>query len=322
MKIAHENYVLPKGSIDQGMADWSINVFDSLNDPHNLMIGLAVATGSLIFFGIYFKFMTSRVGIAFGHKLKKLEPIGYVAVRMALAASFIASAYFNSFLGPEIPLGSIPLGNVLQPVLYICGFLLLAGLYTEIASILGLVVLILTTGVYKDYMITYFNYYGELLALIFFGSRIFSLDAVMSKSKAWLHKLKEWEISLIRITYGISVLYPAITIKILHPAIMVEIAEKYNLMRFHWLFPQDPLLISLGTGIAQIVVGLCIIFGFATRLNSFITFVLYIMSIIFFKEAVWPHYILLALGLYLVINNGGKYSIDNWIEKKYDRGRT
>jgi len=29
---------------------------------------------------------------------------------------------------------------------------------------------------------------------------------------------------------------------------------------------------------------------------------------------VWPHYILLALALYLVVNNGGRYTIDRLIE--------
>ncbi len=67
---------------------------------------------------------------------------------------------------------------------------------------------------------------------------------------------------------------------------------------------------------AEAAVGLAIILGFQTRLNSAITLGLYIMSIIFFKEAVWPHYILLALGVYLIINKGGGYSLDKLIEKR------
>jgi hypothetical protein len=41
------------------------------------------------------------------------------------------------------------------------------------------------------------------------------------------------------------------------------------------------------------------------------------MSILFFKEVVWPHYILLALSLYLVINNGGDWTLDRWIQKRW-----
>src|SRR5258708_38121894 len=98
-----------------------------------------------------------------------------------------------------------------------------------------------------------------------------------------MYKYKECEILLISIVYGISVFYQKINIKILHATIMVQIAEQYKLPQIHWLFPSDPLLISLGTGVAQIAVGLAIIFGFATRFNAFVTFVLYLISILFFK---------------------------------------
>ncbi|MDP2598307.1 MAG: TQO small subunit DoxD, partial [Candidatus Liptonbacteria bacterium] len=176
-----------------------------------------------------------------------------------------------------------------------------------------------TTFVYGDHILTYFNYFGVLIAFIFFGSRIFSLDKLVSGAKGLAEKYRGWDIALIRITYGISVIYPAIMIKILHPIIMVEIAKKYHLADIRWLFPSDPLLISLGTGLTQIAVGLFIILGFGTRLSSFATFILYVLSIIYFKEAVWPHYILLALALYLVINDGGKLTVDEWLKKKIGR---
>jgi uncharacterized membrane protein YphA (DoxX/SURF4 family) len=320
--LAHENYVLPKAEIDRGMGDFSVNVFSALKNPHNFFIGLAVALSFGVVILAYYFFMTSRAGIALDRRFIRLEPAGHAMLRLALAASFIASGYFNSFLGPEIPLSSLPFGDLIRPLLYIVGLLLILGLFTELASIIGLAILAMASFVYKDYMLTYFNYFGEFLALIFFGSRFFSFDKVLSKTQVWLAKFKDWEIPVIRIAYGISVLYPAITIKILHPSIIIEIVQKYNLAQFHWLFPSDPLLISLGTGLAQIAVGLCIIAGFETRLNALITFVLYLMSILFFKEAVWPHYILLALALYLVINDGGGYSVDRLILKKYDRRRT
>ncbi len=317
--LAHENYVLPKADIDRGMMDQSVNVFGSLKNSHNLMIAFWVGIASVVIIGLYLWYAYSKIGIKIDRQLNKLEPFGHVVLRTALGISFIASGYFSSFLGPEIPLSSVPLGVILRPVLFVIGTCLLLGAFTEAASIFGLAILVLTTVIYKSYMVTYFNYYGELLALIFFGSRIFSFDKLIIKSKIWLKNYKDWEIPLIRITYGLSVVYPAITIKIFHPSIIVEIAEKYNLAQFHWLFPSDPLLISLGTGVTQIMVGLAIIFGFATRINSLVTFILYVMSIVFFKEAVWPHYILLSLALYLVINDGGKFSIDYWLKHRLNK---
>lgn len=314
--FAHENYVLPANDIERGMNDWSINVLDALKNPDNILIILYVGTGMLVVFGLYYLFFTSRLGIALDRRIKKLEPLGHVVLRVALALSFIASAYFNSFLGPEIPLISLPLGLALKPVLYIIGVFLLVGLFSEIVGMIGLAILLLVTLVYKDYTITYFNYYGEFIALILYGSMVFSLDSLLLKASWFAKKFHDWEIPLIRITYGISILYPAITIKLLHPAIILQIVNQYKLNQINWLFPSDPLLISLGSGLTQVALGLFIIIGFETRLNSLATLVLYVLSIMFFQEAVWPHYILLALALYLAINNGGEYSIDNLLQKQ------
>jgi uncharacterized membrane protein YphA (DoxX/SURF4 family) len=216
-------------------------------------------------------------------------------------------------MGPEIPITSLPFHTLLIPLMYISGLLLFFGIFTRVAAGIGFFILLLSTMVYGDYILTYFNYYGEYLALLIWGSYSFSLDNVFFGISQLVKKYKNIELFLIRVTYGISVMYPAITIKFLHPAVIEDIAVRYHLNQIHWLFPSDPLLISLGTGMAQVVVGLMIIFGFQTRLASTITFFLYGLSVLYFKEAVWPHLILLALALYLVINNGGKITIDQWV---------
>ncbi len=317
--FAHENYVLPAEDIERGMHDWSLNVFSSLKDPHNLFIGICVAGSVLVLFTLYYFFLSSKIGLLFDEKMKRLEPVGHVMLRMALAISCLMSAYFNVFLGPEIPLSSLPGGALLRPLLLVLGLMLLFGIGTRVAAAIGLFFMLLMTIVYRDYMLTYVNYVGEFLALLLFGSMFFSIDRLFGKAKRLVRKIQELELPIIRITYGISVLFPAITIKLLHPTIIVEIAEKFHMTDIHWLFPSDPLLIALGTGLAQILVGLCIIIGFETRLAAFATFGLYVLSVIFFKEAVWPHYILLALALYLVINDGGNWSVDSWIENRKRR---
>ena len=314
--FAHENYVLTEEEIKANLAVKGINVFSSLNNSVNLKIALLVGAALIILVTLYFFFQHSAVGQKFNDNLNKLEPFGHVILRFALAASLIASAYFNAFLGPEIPLSSLPVGMLIKPALYILGALLIIGLWSEFTAAVSLFILLVATWVYKDYMVTYFNYHGEFIALILFGSRTFSLDKLIFKIKNFALRHHDAELALIRITYGISVIYPAITYKLMHPQVIIDIANRYNLMQFTWLFPQDPLLIALGTGLTQVGVGLALILGFQTRLNTLITFVLMLMSVIFFKEAVWPHIVLLALAFYLFLNNGGKWSLDNFIQKK------
>ncbi len=318
--FAHENYVLTQQQINQGMTDNNVHVLDVLNNPANVEIGLFVTAGILILIIIYFFFQKSKPGVILDESLKKLEPFGVFLLRIALGASFLYSAFTNSYLGPEIPNSTLILGNIIHYSLYILGVLLILGLFNNLTGFLSLIIIILATLTYKDYMMTYFNYFGEFIALMLFGTRFIAIDQffpdLIGKITAGI---KKFEIPIIRITYGVSILYPAISIKLLHPIIIIQIVNQYHLNQIHWLFPQDPLFISLGTGLAQIAVGLFIIIGFETRMVSFITFLLYTMSILYFKEVVWPHYILLALALYLVINNGGRYTIDNLFIKKWKK---
>ncbi len=317
--FAHEQYVLTKQQLEIGLNDKSLNVLTALSNQTNIEISVLVGIGITILLLVYFFFQYSKLGLKLDRLLSPLEPIGHVVLRFALAASLIMSAHFQSFLGPEIPVTSLPLNNILIPVMYAIGILLLFGIFTRLAATVGFLILLLATVVYGDYITTYFNYYGEYLALIIFGSYALSADKKIFGRSPLVKKYKDLELLIIRVTYGVSVLYPAITIKLMHPKVIVEIVNEYHLNQFHWLFPQDPLLISLGTGLAQILVGAMIIIGFETRLASLTTFFLYLLSVLFFKEAVWPHYVLLALALYLVLNNGGKLSLDQLIKSKLKR---
>jgi uncharacterized membrane protein YphA (DoxX/SURF4 family) len=267
---------------------------------------------------LYFLFQRSKQGELLDKRLRKGGDVANAAVRIVLGISLIFSAYSHVFLGPEIPLSSIPGGQgpYLEIMLYILGALMVLGLFSRAAGAGAMIIILLTAIAYRDYMLTYFNYFGEFAALFLFGSYVISLDRLRDMKKVVAKKIEQWEVLILRVTYGISILYPAITIKLLHPVIMVEIVNQYHLNDIWWLFPRDPLLISLGTGLTQIIIGLAIIIGFETRLSAFITFTLYIMSILYFKEAVWPHYILLALSGYFVVNNGGDWTIDSWLAKR------
>ena len=309
--LAHENYVLTQDQINAGMGDFSLNVFSALKEPDNLHLALGAGLGIILGLTAYHFFQKSRWGIKLHLFLKQGEPIGHVILRVALAVSCLASAYTLSYLGPEISVFSLPLGHFIHYLLYVLGLMLLLGWGTEIAAAVSLAVLILATFVFKDYILTYFNYFGEFIALMLFGSRVLSVDRITRGVDKTKEKYKQLEIAIIRVTYGISILYPAISIKLLHPGIIVTIVNQYHLNKFHWLFPHDPLLISLGSGLSQVLLGIFLIIGFETRLATFVTFVLMTLSVLFFKESVWPHYILLALALYLMINNGGELSLDH-----------
>src|SRR5258708_31754471 len=108
--FAHENYVLTKPEINADLATKGINVFSALNSASNLRVSAAVGLLSLVAVVLYFLFEHSPLGQKFNSFLAKGEPFGHVVLRVALAASLIASANFNSFWGEEITIISIPIG--------------------------------------------------------------------------------------------------------------------------------------------------------------------------------------------------------------------
>ena len=319
--LAHEQYVLTQPELDKGFSDTTLNVLDSLKNPDNILIAIAVAVGILVVLSLYFVFQYSKTGLWLDRTLLKFENAGHFFIRISLAVSLLASGFYNSYLGPEIPVASINLQPFLVPALYILGMLLLLGLFTRITAFLGLAILIVATFYYGEYMLTYFNYFGEYIALVLTGSYYWSFDRKFFGTGKTVKRIKDWEILILRICYGVSILYPAITIKFLNPAVIVEIFNKYEMHKIWWLFPSDGLLTSLGTGIVQVVVGVLVIIGFQTRLASFVTFLLYLGSIVFFQEAVWPHIVLLALALYFVVNDGGKYTLNQLIYAKFFKNK-
>jgi uncharacterized membrane protein YphA (DoxX/SURF4 family) len=217
---AHEAYVLTADDLNKAVNSNQPNVLTALSDLTNLRVSLAVVIGSAIAFGAYFFFHHSRYGQALDRWLLKFDSWGQVLLRIALAACLFASAGTAAYLGPELSIYSMPFSDTFQLLLVIVGIMILFGFLTEIAAIVGLVLFIIATVVYQAYMLTYVNYFGEFLALILFGSRFLSVDQKLFGEAKTTAKRRNWEMLLIRTTYGLSILYPAISIKLMQPNVI------------------------------------------------------------------------------------------------------
>jgi len=254
--------------------------------------------------------------------LVRFSRVGLFVIRIALAAAFLYGASTNSIFGPELSLQNLPLSHVLPYIGYLIGGMLLVGLFTEVAAVLALILFAFAAYVNGFYLLTYLNYLAEIVVLILFGSRFLSLDLVIFGKLKRFSKLSEYENTIIRVGYGAALLYAAIYIKIIHAEIPLEVVKQYHLNQFHWLFPHDPLLIVLGAAIVEIIIAIFIIVGFSTRFTNIILVFYLTLSILFFKETVWPHYMLYGISISLLINGGGKLSLDKALRKFVDRNKT
>lgn len=315
--FAHEAYVLSKAQFENGLHTSGPNVFNALRSSSNLRVFFLISIVIFAVLVVNFLFSRTRIAKEISNKLEKLSRFGPLLVRLAISASFFFSALSNSFLGPEIPLDTMPYGLMLRAGLFLISFLILLGFFTELAGLVALISFTIAATVYHWYLASYLNYFGEIIVLILFGTREqWSVDRWMFGKLRRFFTIKLYEIDIVRAFYGLALMFVAVDVKLLHPNLTMLVVNQYHLTQFHWLFPHDPLLVTLGAALAELTIGLFILLGFQLRLTVLITLFYITLSLFFFREMVWPHFLLYGISFNLLITPQ-KLSLDNWLAKKF-----
>lgn len=300
--FAHEAYVLPYDAFWSGLHNpFSAHAFDVLKNTNDLHITLTIAISVIILLAINFLFRRSYIGQWWQKYLERYSHLGPHFVRITIAVAFFFSALSNTFLGPELHASMFAYPHLLQILLFAISIMIAVGFLTELAALIGIVIFIISFFVFGGYLFTYLNYLGELIVLLLFGMRIFSIDKYLFGPLRRFKYFERYETVIVRVMYGIALIYAAITVKLLHPELTTTVVNTWNLTKFHWLFPSDPLLVTLGAGIVESIIGLFIIFGFEMRLTIMISLFYITLSLFYFRELVWPHLLLYGISLNLLV---------------------
>lgn len=318
---AHEAYVLDKNYFWQHISDsYSLQALDALNNTSNLKIAGLITGSVLVVLTLNFLFRRTKIARKLGASVEKFAPYGPLIVRISIAVAFFYSAHSMSFLGPELSLSYFVSPSFIQSILYLASIFIFLGLFTEIAALAVLIVYIASFFIFGGYMFTYLNYFGEIVILFLFGMHSFSLDKFFFKrplffprfARAWRH----YETTIVRIAYGVALIYAAITVKFLHPLLTTTVVTKWHLTQFHWLFPSDPLLVVFGAALAEIAIGLFIVLGFELRLTVLISLFYITLSLLYFQELVWPHLMLYGISFNLLVQPE-TFSLDHLLLRKH-----
>lgn len=316
---AHEAYVLPQSYFWQQMQmPWSGQAFQALKNPANLLLTIEVVGSVLLLLALNFVFRRSKLGQKTSKTIEKLAPLGPIFVRLAIAASLFYSALSWSFLGPELHLTQMPIAGLMRILLFAISFMILAGFFTEIAGLFAVVIFTIGLFVFGLYLLTYLNYLGEMIVLFLFGMRRWSLDKLLFGPRSLLEKWKKYETTIVRVCYGFALAYAAVNVKLLHPALTIKVINDWNLTQFHWLFPSDPVLVTLGAGLAELAIGLFIMFGFEMRLTVLISLFYITLSLLYFREMVWPHLMLYGISLNLIVQPE-TFTLDNLLFNRREK---
>lgn len=323
LSLGHEAYVLPQSFFWKHVQD-PINpvAIQALQNPQDVTTIIEVTLGIVVLIFLDFIFRASFLGRLFYSRLEKLAFMGPVVLRATLATALFLGARSGAFLGPELPLQYLPFANLTQYLLQIISLMILFGIYTEIAALIGIAIFFVGFITFGQYLLTYANYLGELLILLIVGAREISFDKIIFGPLKNLRKRFEiYETLIIRFFYGFALMYAGITIKFLHPDLSLRVIHDWNLTQYHWLFPHDPLLVVFGAGIAEATIGLFIILGFEMRLSVLISLVYITLSLLFFRELVWPHILLYGISLNLLVQPG-RFTLDNLIMNRIKQKNT
>ena len=311
--FAHEAYVLTHAEFQQGLHMVTANPLAPLVDPHYLYVSILITVAVMAVYLLALLWATTSWAATLDRIIKKANALGPLLIRAAISSSFFYAAFANAILGPELSLTGIPGGHIIRFLLFALSLMIFFGFLTELAALIGLLLFFYISFTFQAYMITYANYFGELIVLFLFGSRFFSIDLLLFGKKAWFsffEKRRFLETPLVRILYGIALMYAGWTIKFVHQNLSIDVYNQYHLINF---FHASAAYIAAGAGLSEILIGLFIFLGFAQRLTTIISLFFITISILYFREMLWPHFMLYGISFSIIINSADIFTIDRYL---------
>ncbi len=318
---AHEVYVLDKHEIASLTNSQPLNLLTTIKAFGAEFTAAALFGISLVIF-IFVISTSKKLESLLDPILFRLKPLAPIITQVTLGTAMIASGHYGAFFGIELPISEIlPQYPLISPITILIGFMILVGVYARIAALMVLILYLFLFSQYQFYMLNYLIYLGEAITLVLWGSNyqlIKHLPTPQIKFR-FRKELKHWhhyKFMLLRISFGISLIYSAFYAKFLHGQLALATVEKFSLTSY---FPFEALFIVLGAFIIENIIGLFLLLGIEVRFTSIFLFIFLVLSLLFFKESVWPHFMLLGTATAMGLHGYDKYTLEGFFFKKGKR---
>jgi uncharacterized membrane protein YphA (DoxX/SURF4 family) len=322
--LGHEVYVLDQETIDQALINPPLQVFSIIvADIPQFFFWAFLTLLVLSFVGVVS--VSKRFEALCDPTLLRIKKYAPLIGRVTLGISILASGYFGALFGPELPLTMyLPEHLVLATRIFLMltGSLLIVGCWTRSVSIILILIFLAMTAKFSFYMLTYVNYFGEMIISFALGGKIYAVDKYLT-SFSWgrlrgiIYFIEDHAFFLLRLGFGISLLFASFYAKLFHAQLAIETVIKYNLTDY---LPFSPEFIVLGAFAVEILLGLLFILGLEVRFAALFLIVFLIMSLFYFGEAVWPHFILAGGALTIFAEGYGKYTLERRYLSRHNRG--
>lgn len=324
ISVAHEVYVLTPEAISdlEELPPVSFTDIFMANANETILWGIVVA---FLIFTIFFISISVKLEKRIDPTLVRLKKYAPFVARVTAGLAFISCGYHMALFGPELPFETLygSWSGIVQMIFYIIGFVMLVGLYSRTAGLIGLIFFVTGIVQYGSYMTTYTNYLAELLLLILVGGHRYVIaeeESIWSKPKSFFNYLTkqygEFSFLILRVGFGISLIYAAVYAKILHNQLAIAVVQDFDLVT---VFGFSAEFIVFGAAIIEILLGIFFILGLEIRFTAIVLNVFLTLSLFYFGEAVWPHIILIGIPIAFFCYGYDKYSLEGFFFKKGNR---
>ncbi len=315
---AHEVYVLDQNEISRAVTRPPLNLLSVAKSQKNEFFTwmLIVLVFVAVVLGVSF---IRSFGKKVGPFLVKIKPYADHILQATLGVAVLACAHYGVLFGPELPLQDLFLGQALivRLVLYVAGSCILFGVYPRIGA-LGVISVYFTAyfGFGGVYLLGYAIYPGIAVMIALFGAGYGTIKYKPAFSDTWtnfLYELHKRKYFILRVIFAGSLAYAAIYAKYLHGSLALTVVTKYNLTDY---FHFDPAFIVLGAFLIEMLIGVFYLIGFELRFTSLFLLVFLFLSLNFFNEILWPHYILIGTAIAMFFHGYDDYAIERLLYKK------
>jgi uncharacterized membrane protein YphA (DoxX/SURF4 family) len=313
---AHEVYVLSSAEIQTAIHTPSVPFLTVLRENLKLFSFWAFL-GIIAVISIFLLSIMRIMEKTFDPFFAKTKAWAPIISRVTVGVSFLAAAYYQASYGPELPLraayGSFT--PIITIILIIIGLLIIADVYVRIAALVALLFYSIAVYHHGWYMLTYTNYLGEIILLLIVGAQTAVTDGKGFLAKT-AKKLKPYGFLILRVFFGIALIYTSFYAKILYSNLALFTVEQYHLTKYlHF----EPHFLVLGAACVEILIGLFFILGIEIRATALFLLFWLTQSLLFFGEVVWPHIILIGIPIAFFFYGYDKYSVEGYFFKKGNR---
>ncbi|HTH92953.1 MAG TPA: DoxX family protein [Candidatus Paceibacterota bacterium] len=321
---AHEVYVLNQQTVHYDVTHPSpdpLSLIDQDGTRATFLVCTIVAV--ILVIGVFLLSISRWAERLLDPVLMKIKRYAPLVARLTLGLSLLAAAYYKALFGPELPLNAIfgHYATFIQIVLYIISICILLGLFVRSSALVALIVFIAAVIAYKSYMLNYVNYLGEIIMNLILGGGLWSLDHYFAKGgthqfSVLKHKLEPYAFPILRILFGIAIVYASWYAKWFHSELALDTVNQYHLTNY---FHFAPLFIVLGAMIIESIVGFFFILGIEIRFTALFFLLFLTLSLCFFGEVVWPHAVLFGINIAFIFHGYDRYSLEGHFFKKHTK---